>query len=178
MVITVHVVVIFRDVGPARSDLGTRGQHISRIQMQVLQETMEGRWNYTFQATPCIARAVGGGDVQGCRNVLPDIADYFRLEIGKVHDKKKARVVEEARKLQIAGPHCGFDDHDDDVELQAAIRDEEIRRRAHVTGGTYETSGGLSQGGVRAAFGRTSSRKEKPRMVQTRIDTRPFSKAV
>jgi hypothetical protein len=128
-----------------------------------------------------LASRGGGGDVQGCRNVPPDIADYFCLEIDKVHDKKKARVVEEARKLQIAGSHCGFDDHDDDAELQAAMRasrDGEIRRRAHATGGTYETSGGLSQGGICAAFGRTSSGKEKPRMVQTRIDTGPFSKVV
>jgi hypothetical protein len=41
----------------------------------------------------------------------------------------------------------------------------------------YESSGGSSQGGVRAAFGRIGSRKEKPHTVQTRIDTGPFSKA-
>jgi hypothetical protein len=41
----------------------------------------------------------------------------------------------------------------------------------------YESSGGSSQGGVRAAFGRIGSRKEKPHMLQTRINTGPFSKA-
>jgi hypothetical protein len=46
----------------------------------------------------------------------------------------------------------------------------------HVCGGTYETGGGSSHGGLRAAFGRIDSRK-KPHMMQARIDTGPFSKA-
>jgi hypothetical protein len=44
-----------------------------------------------------------GGNVQGCRNIPPDTVDYFRRELDKVHDKRKARVAEEARKLQAAG---------------------------------------------------------------------------
>jgi hypothetical protein len=51
-----------------------------------------------FQTTPCIA----WGNVQGCRNVPPDTTDYFWRELDKVHDKRKARVAEEARKLQMA----------------------------------------------------------------------------
>jgi hypothetical protein len=58
-----------------------------------------------------------------------------------------------------------------------ASREEELRRHACASGGTYETIGGSSQGGVRATFGRTPSRKEKPHMVQTRIDIGLFSKA-
>ncbi|KAL5680420.1 hypothetical protein ACJX0J_006805, partial [Zea mays] len=122
------------DVRSDRSNLGTRGQHISRI--------------------------------QGWRNVPPDVADYFRHDIDIVHGKRKARVVEEAQKLQLAGSHRGSDDDD-----------EELRRHACASGGTYETIGGSSQGGVRATFGRTPSRKEKPHMVQTRIDIGLFSKA-
>jgi hypothetical protein len=38
---------------------------------------------------------------QGCRNVPPDTTDYFRQELDKVHDKRKARVAEEARKFQM-----------------------------------------------------------------------------
>jgi hypothetical protein len=120
-----------------------------------------------------------GGNVQGCRNIPPDTVDYFRRELDKVHDKRKARVAEEARKLQAAGSHRVSDD-DDDAELQAAMRasrEEELRMRARASGGTYETGGGSYQGGLRAAFGRIGSRKEKPHMVQTRIDTGPFSKA-
>jgi hypothetical protein len=94
--------------------------------------------------------------VQGCRNVPPDIADYFRREIDKVHAKRKARVAEEAQNLQVAGSHRGFDD----AELQATLRASRggLRRRARTSGGTYETGGGLSQGGVRVVFGRTPSR--------------------
>ena len=130
---------------------------------------------YTFQVTPCIA----WGDVQGCRNVPLDFADFFRREINKVHDKKKARAMEEARRLALVGSHRGSDD---DAELQVAMcasreEEEELRRHARASGGTYETCGGSSQGVVHVAFGRTPSKKEKPQTVQTRIDTGPFSKA-
>jgi hypothetical protein len=47
----------------------------------------------------------------------------------------------------------------------------------HVCGSTYETGGGSSHGGLCATFGRIDSRKEKPHMVQTRIDTDPSCKA-
>jgi hypothetical protein len=63
--------------------------------VQVFQETVEG------------------GNVQGWRNVPPDVANYFRHEIDMVHGKRKARVEEEARKLQLAGSHRGSDDDDD-----------------------------------------------------------------
>jgi hypothetical protein len=143
--------------------------------VQLLQENNGRVWYYTFQATPCIA----WGNVQGCRNVPSD--NYFRRELDKVHDKRKARIAEEAQKLQVAGSHRVSDDDDDDDELQAAIRasreEEELRRRARASGALYETGGGSSQGGLYAAFGRICSRKEKPHMVQTRIDVGPFSKA-
>jgi hypothetical protein len=80
LVTTIHFIAIFRDVRSDRSNLGTRGQHISRI--------------------------------QGWRNVPPDVADYFRHDIDIVHGKRKARVVEEAQKLQLAGSHRGSDDDD------------------------------------------------------------------
>jgi hypothetical protein len=41
LVTTVHVIAIFRDVRSDRSNLGTWGQHISCIQVQVFQETVE-----------------------------------------------------------------------------------------------------------------------------------------
>jgi hypothetical protein len=53
--------------------------------------------------------ALREGNVQGCRNIPPNNADFFQQELDKVHDKKKARVTEEARKLQVAGSHRGFD---------------------------------------------------------------------
>ena len=119
--------------------------------------------------------------MQGCRNILSDVVDYFQQEIDKVHDKRKARVAEEAWRLAPVGSPRGTDD-DDEAELQAAMRasreeEEELRRHARASGGTYETGGGSYQGGLRAAFGRIGSRKEKPHMVQTRIDVGPFSKA-
>jgi hypothetical protein len=117
--------------------------------------------------------------VQGCRNILSDVVDYFQQEIDKVHDKRKARVAEEAWRLALVGlPHGFYDDND--AKLHAAmfsLREEELRMHACARGGTYEAGGGSSQGGVRAMFGRTTSRKEKPHMVQTMIGKGMFSKA-
>jgi hypothetical protein len=104
--------------------------------------------------------------VQGCRNIPSDIADFFRQEIDKVHDKQKTRVEEEAWRLAPVGSPRGTDD-DDEAELQAAMRasreeEEELMRRSRASGGMYETGGGSSQGGVCALFLRTPSGKEKP----------------
>jgi hypothetical protein len=101
------------------------------------------------------------GDVQGCHNVPPNIVDYFQRELDKVHDKRKERVAEEARSckwwIRIMVPMMMMmmmmmmmddDDVDDDDELQGAMRvsreEEELRRRARVSGCTYETGGGSS----------------------------------
>ena len=84
--------------------------------------------------------------MQGCRNIPSDIADFFRQEIDKVHDKQKTRVEEEAWRLALVGLPRGFDD-DNDAELQPAMcpsREEELRRHARASGGTYETGGGSS----------------------------------
>jgi hypothetical protein len=45
-----------------------------------------------------------------------------------------------------------------------ALREEELRRRAHVSDGMYETDGGSSHGGVHGMFRRTPSRKKKSHM--------------
>jgi hypothetical protein len=80
---------------------------------------------YTFQATPCIAWGM-------CKVVATFRQSFFQWELDKVHDKRKARVAEEARKLQLAGSHRGSDDDDDDDdELQAAMRvsrEEELKK--------------------------------------------------
>jgi hypothetical protein len=50
LVIIVNIIAIFIDVKLHRSGLETHGQYISWIQVQLLQETVEGGC-YTFQAT-------------------------------------------------------------------------------------------------------------------------------
>jgi hypothetical protein len=109
LVTTVQVITIFKDVGLVRSDrsgLGAWGQHISWFQVQVLQETLEVGDATRFKQH----LASRGENVQGCRNIQSDTADYFRRELHKVHEKRKARVAEEAQKLQVAGSHHGSDD--------------------------------------------------------------------
>lgn len=77
-----------------------------------------------------------GRNVQGCHNVLSNVADYFRREIDKGQDKWKSRMAEEVWRLALAGSSRGSD-NDNNNELQAilrASREEEFRRYARMSG--------------------------------------------
>jgi hypothetical protein len=93
--------------------------------MQVLQEIVEGGGATRFKQH----LAWHGGM---CKVVATFRQSLFQWELDKVHDKRKARVAEEAWKLQLAGSHRGSDDDDDhDDELQAAMRasrEEELKK--------------------------------------------------
>lgn len=112
--------------------------------MQVLQKTVEGTVLHFLNNT--LHRVV---DVtfQGCRNVLTDVVDYFQREINKDQDKRKSRIAKEVQMMALAGLSRGYDD-DNGVELQAALHassEEELRRRAHMSGGMHEMGGVSSQ---------------------------------
>ena len=106
-----------------------------------------------------------GSSVVACLNVPPDVRDFFSRELDKSEEKRKARITEASKKLAAAAGSPNDSEHDE--EMQAVLR----ASREEEGGGSSQAAGGL-----RGLLRRVASQKEKPEMVQTRIDTGPFSK--
>jgi hypothetical protein len=124
--------------------------------------------------------AARGSNVKHCGSVPPDVRDYFRHELDRTAENRRARQRQSLlREVGAEGNVVHDIDLENDEELQCTIhvsREEaQYAWRVREQGGQYEHGGGSSQqpqsGGFFDRLRRTTSRKGKSQHVQTRIDT-------
>jgi hypothetical protein len=120
--------------------------------------------------------------VKQCRSVSLDVRDYFRHDLDRSAQNKRARQQQSMLREEVAteGNAVHNIDFDNDEELQCAIhlsREEaQYAQRVRQQGGQYEHGGGSSQqqpNGDRLK--RSSSRRGRSQPIQTRIDTGPWT---
>ena len=131
-----------------------------------------------------------GTEVLHCRNVPPDVREYFQREIERAKKATADRAREKLRREQVAaeGNYLGGQD-DEEAQVQRVIEqsraEEEYRRGVQQRGGAYEHGcGSARENPVQRMFQRSTSHRESPAvadynlasggrrgMTQPRIDT-------
>ena len=132
-----------------------------------------------------------GAEVVHCKNVPPDVRDFFQHELDRAKKATADRAREKLRREKAAaeGNYPG-DEEDEEAQVQRAMdlsrAEAEFRRGVEQRGGSYERGGGSgsTRGNVmQRMFRRSTSQKESPvvdynlaasgrrGMTQPRIDT-------
>ena len=133
-----------------------------------------------------------GAEVIHCRNVPPDVRDFFQRELDRAKKATADRARERLRREKAAaeGNYPG-DEEDEEAQVQRAMdlsrAEAEFRRGVEQRGGAYERGGGSgsTRGNVmQRMFRRSTSQRESPvvedynlaaggrrGMTQPRIDT-------
>ena len=133
-----------------------------------------------------------GAEVVHCRNVPPDVRDFFQRELDRAKKATADRARERLRREKAAaeGNYPG-DEEDEEAQVQRAMdlsrAEAEFRRGVEQRGGAYERGGGSgsTRGNVmQRMFRRSTSQRESPvvedynlaaggrrGMTQPRIDT-------
>jgi hypothetical protein len=127
--------------------------------------------------------ATRGSNVKHYGSVPLDIRNYFHHDLDRTTQNRKARQRQQLLREEVAaeGNVVHNIDSDNYEELQCAIhlsREEaQYAQRVRQHGGQYEHGGGSSQqqpsGGFFDKLKRSTSRKGKSELIQTRIDTWP-----
>ena len=133
-----------------------------------------------------------GAEVVHCRNVPPDVRDFFQRDIDSAKKATADRVRERLRREKPAAEeNYPGDEEDEEAQVQCAIdlsrAEAEFRRGVEQRGGAYERGGGSGstrENAMQRMFRRATSQRESPvvedynltaggrkGMTQPRIDT-------